>query len=498
MQALRDLLRNQQIDEAATLAEQLIAEQPFNAELHMLMGFVQADQGRPVAAIERLSKAIRLEPDNPIYHYNLAWLLTQNKESERAILAYQQCLRLSPDYLDARWNLGELLRLKEHFRAAIDLFESLLDTPNASEQFVGLHHRLGVCYSSINRQKAAARAFETSLANKEIDHHLTLWEYSHLLLAMGNLKEGWKAYESRYLFDGPTRIAIHAFEYPRWRGESLEERCLLIHGEQGLGDQLMFASVVPLLLSEAARLVLAVHPTLVRLFKTSFPSATVIAHTIANPADVSALPIDYETPIGSLCHHRGPWSTHQSSPQAYLKSDRILSQRSGYVLDQLSVDSAKPKIGLVWAANPGHGVEWGQRRSLKKSIPIDALEPLARLNETFNFYSLQNSECAPTAADAPFLNLIDLHHYIDDMATTAALIDQLDLVVTVDTSVAHLVGGMGKECIILLMHKPDWRWLQSGNKSYWYESAQLLRQDNAGSWSSVIEQLVNSLTARFM
>ncbi len=488
-----DHIRNQQWDAALRLVNQRLKERPNSAELHFLHGYIQLGENSLDKAIASLERAVILSPGSANYHYNLAYALQRNKQSAAAQLRYQSCLRLEPNHRDAQWNLGELLRLDNHFEQALELFEQILaDDPSP---YIGIHHRIGVCYNALGRPKAAAREFEQSLSSVESDPNLTKWAYSHLLLSQGELRKGWQAYESRYLIDSEQGVRLHPFSIPRWKGENLKQQRILIHGEQGLGDQLMFAALIPKLIREGADITLAVAPTLCRLFRHSFPTVTVVAHTLKAPAEIDEDQFNFETPMGSLCHFRGPYSVNEAIASDFLDVNHQLTEGMQGIINTMLGNSSKLKIGLMWNSNPGFGYDWGRKRSIKKSIPLDALLPLTALRDKVELISLQNIECALQAANAPSLNILDMHLYLNDMADTAALLRQMDFVVSIDTSIAHLAGGLGVPCLTLLCNRPDWRWLDSGNGSYWYPNMRLIRQSKADDWTNVVAELTAFLEA---
>ena len=152
----------------------------------------------------------------------------------------------------------------------------------------------------------------------------------------------------------------------------------------------------------------------------------------------------------------------------------------------------KRKVGIVWGSNPAHGVDWGKRRALKKSIPVQLLQQLSEV-EKIQFVGVQNHENAYQASDAPNLDIIDMSAYLDTLASTAALMSQLDLIITVDTSIAHLGGALGLPTWVLLMQQSDWRWSKHTSESYWYASTRLFRQSRQGDWQSLLVELENEL-----
>lgn len=475
--------------EAACL--EILERQPDHGQALLIAGLAALNTGRPALGIATLEHACRVQPGSALYHYNLAVSLNDVGRPAEALVHYQSCLRLQPGHADALWNGGELLRMRERFDIAAAYFEQLL--PQAFK-YRGLYHRLAVCYTYLGRTAAAEEMFKQELALGPFDESLTLWEYSHLLLVVGDFARGWTAYDRR--FDSPkTSVTAHPFPFPRWNGEALNGKTLLVHGEQGLGDELMFASIVPDLLAKVTagngRLLLACSPSLVRIFARAWPQAVVLPH-IQGQAPAALAPfgrIDFQIPVGSLARHFRNSKTSFGESRPYLYSD---PQRMAYYRQKIAelAPGAAPRLraGLVWGTNPALHHRKAAARASQKSIPIRALAPLAAV-PGMQFVSLQNSELGAMAAELPELNPLDFADDLLDFAETAALIDCLDLVITVDTSVAHLAGAMGKPTWLLLMKHADWRWGRNEEDSPWYRSVRQFRQTVQGEWAPVVEKV---------
>jgi Tfp pilus assembly protein PilF len=482
---------------ALTLAQQVLAAQPQHAEAHQIAAFCHANAGRIEQAMAMQRQAIHLVPTNPQLHYNYGVFQQQQGNTELAMLAYQQCLRLNPTHCDALWNYGDVLRLNEHFSEALICLERLREL---NENYPGLYHRLAVIYNGLGRAKAAARCFEAAIADSSESAELTKWEYSHVLLGEGQMRAGWQAYESRYKIEGNGKIVVHPFEYPRWLGEPLEGKTLLIHGEQGIGDEIMFASIIPQLLSEKPRqIIVACHPSLCRLFSDSFPDITTLPHRPYQPPTSLERhhPIDFEVPICSIAKFRGPYSVNERPSQSYLLPNPERIAHFQAQLHALAPIKKPMRVGLMWSANPATGSDWGQRRAQQKSVPIEQLSALNQFSDQMQFVSLQNKDSGAQAAHAPGLDMLDLHDQLLDFADTAALASCLDLIITVDTSVSHLAGGLGLPSWVLLKHNPDWRWLNKGESSYWYQSSRLFRQQQKNNWRPVLDKVCETLKTEY-
>jgi Tfp pilus assembly protein PilF len=488
--ALDALNRNDSLT-AKTLVEKVLRAVPRHALATLTLGVAQANLGQGREALAALEHAVQLAPDDAMFRYNFAVTLAQLGFEDHAMLEYRACLRLDPEHPDALWNYGEMLRLREHFTSALKCFERLLAN---KRHYLSLHHRTAVCCNALGLDKRARELFEIALKKEPDD--LTHWEYAHFLLARGEFAAGWKHYAHR--FDCGQRIAVFCakFPYPEWDGSAHENSVLLVHGEQGYGDEIMFAGYLPRLLQLAApkgmRIILGCRPALVSLLETSFPGLDVVAHQIDKPADIAMFIGNagdiFHCPIGSLPLHVGPLPA--IPPQAYLSAPKQLLAAFAGKLEK-PADKPRLKVGLMWGANPGVKSQHGQQRNL----PVRLLNKLAGLDGV-RFVSLQNAERGDEIADAPDLDCIDLSRNLNNFADTAALIANLDLVITVCTSVAHLSAAMGKETWVLLQHRAEWRWGRNRNDSVWYSQARLFRQSEPGDWHGMLREVHAALESR--
>ncbi|NKB77798.1 MAG: hypothetical protein GKR96_12375 [Gammaproteobacteria bacterium] len=441
---------------------------------------------RCAEALILLEYAFFIEPTNANIQYNLGVFYAKVGDENASMMAYQTCLRIKPDHVDALWNYTEQLRIKEHFDAALLLLERL-ESILPKHRLGDFHHRFGVTLFYLGHMDKARRAFGRSLAVGGSEPAVTQWEYSHLLLALGDWQKGWLAYDYRFAAGHRTNVVCHHYPYPLWQGENLEGKTLLVHGEQGLGDEIMFGQILFDIEKEAGQIVWGCRPSLVRLFANSHQAIDVVPHrVIVAPADVSGKEIHYHVPICSLGRWRRTESADFEVSRGLLRADseQVVEFDRALVTSMNGVK--KYRVGIMWGANPALGVRSARQRSVQKSIPIDYLRPLVQYCDQIQFVSLQNKEAAMEAASLPQLDMIDF-------ADTAALVENMDLIISVDTSVAHLAGAMGKPVWVLLMHQADWRWMREGEKSVWYKSAKLLRQPRQGDWGSVISDLCSAL-----
>jgi hypothetical protein len=308
-------------------------------------------------------------------------------------------------------------------------------------------------------------------------------------LSLGNFEQGWDDYVARKLV--PCNFVPRKFECPSWAHEDLSGKTVLIHGEQGLGDEIMFASCFTEVLVRAGHCVIECAPRLVSLFARSFPGATVIGgvQSGATPAWwSSAPPIDLEESAGDL-------------PKRFRRSGADFPHHAGYLLadakrvqhwrGQLAELGSGPKIGISWRG--------GMRNTRRESRSIDLSEwvPMARSCKA-SYVSLQYGDTREDRERFSAASGIQLHHWqqaVDDLDETAALISALDLVISVTTTVVHLAGALGRPVWILTPANPEWRYLAHGETMPWYPSARLIRQRSPGEWQSVFADVLSKLAS---
>lgn len=328
---------------------------------------------------------------------------------------------------------------------------------------------LGACHLVQGRFAEALAVCQQAL-EKRPDFAPAHWNYSHPLLLLGRYEEGWREYEWRWQCP-PLCDSRRDFSAPQWDGAPAPGRTILLHAEQGFGDAIQFVRYVPVVREHAggARLILGCMPSLVRLLRESGEWGADIVADQGSGAS-SPPPFDLHIPLLSLPLALGmPEPLRMSAP--YLRAGATL------------------RVGIAWEGNPAH------RNYLRRRVV--PLEKFAALFQTPGaaFYSLQLS---PTAAQSQMISearVLDLTAHLTGFADTAALIGELDLVITVDTAVAHLAGAMGKAVWTFIPFVPDWRWGLEKDDTPWYPSMRLFRQPAIGDWDSVIARVATELRA---
>lgn len=448
VRALREEAR--WIEAIATL-QCLVDQHPLMAGLHAEMGSLLLETRRPRDALACFDRAIELDASDPASHMNRAIARQELDLMDDALCGYERALVLDPDHASATLNLGTLLHALGRFDEAIEAFDRTLAL-------------------------SAPRA---------LPHVTALYNKASTLLQRGDYPAAWPLMEARWGVQGPRwRVP-----QPRWSGgQRVDGATLLLHWEQGLGDTLMLSRFATDVAARGARVILSVQPPLVRLLRQLPGVERIVSLGLLAGTDSAAPPgglpdFDFHCPLFSLPLALGAQAEAVPHRRGYLRAD---TQRVRHWRDRLG-PRRRLRIGVTWS---GHALQRNDHRrsmalaTFMRAMPGDcelvSLQPVLR-------------ECdRHTLARQP-----RLRHFgpeIRDMADTAALCELVDLVVSTDTSVAHLAGALGRPVWILLNFAPDWRWHHRGEACAWYDSARLLRQQVAGEWEPVLAQVHEELS----
>lgn len=454
------LTRCGHLDEAGSRYEQAIAARPGFAEAWFNLGVVRAMRSQTREAVTAYRRAIELKPTYAEALNNLGTLLHAMGHLDSAISSYQEALRVSPSYTQALYNLGLARQTQNHLEEARSLYESVLrDEPGHLEA----RNNLGNILLALN-QPAAAAANYRAVLRADQGHAEASWNLGVCQLLQGELREGWQGYEWRFR---QGRVQRRHATKPAWKGDELNGRRLLIWAEQGFGDSIQMIRFAQFAALRGGRVTVECQPRLVPLFDgvrgvdqvvaigDSLPEFDCQIAMMSLPGalgvDLSSLPNEpYLKPTGAM---RDSWRARLSQHPA-------------------------PHVGLVWAGNPQHP------NDRNRSIEPAALNPLFEL--PVSYFTLQPDVAAPDGVHS-------LAAHLSDFTETAAAVSNLDLVITVDTSVAHLAGAIGAPVWTLLPFAPDWRWLLDRDDSPWYPSMRLFRQTAQGDWPGVLGRVREAL-----
>ena len=427
-----------QPEEAIAAYQGALTASPQSAQIAFNLGNVLRSEGRFAEAIGAYERALALEPDHARCLNNLGTVLQASGLTERALACYQKALDARADYAEALNNRGTALLATNDVAGALDAYRRAL-------------------------------ALDPTLERARVNEALAL-------LVSGNLAEGWALYEHRSAHPEHT-LRPHR----RWRGDfSLEGKSILLTWEQGLGDTLQFARFASRLADTGALVHLEVQPSLRSLLTSLRGIARV--HAAGEPLP----PVDATCPLLSVPHALGLGIDALPGEMPYLHATPQSADRWGRALG-----SAGNRVGVVWSGSSAH------RNDRWRSIPARLMATIVEglpVHAVCLHRGLSQADRDCVAGTSIDLSLVDA---LDDFETTAAVVSHLDLVVTVDTAVAHLAGALGKPVWILLPFSPDWRWLLDRTNSPWYPSAHLFRQSRPGDWDDPLARVRGALCERF-
>jgi len=425
-------------------------------------------KGNLAEAVENYGKSLLLNPKVADAYNNMGVALRALGKLEAAVACYRRCLVLRPNNAGANSNLGNALRELGRLQLSVAAHQQAIKlTPESPESY----YNLGLVLRDLGQVTQALAAFERTLGYNP-DHADCRWDRALTLLLRGDFLPGFEEYDWRWKLD---RSPPRGFTEPEWDGSDLKGKTLLIHQEQGFGDMIQFARYIPMAKARGGTVVLEVQPELSRLFST-LPGVDKVVNR------GSPLPkFDFFIPMMSLAKVFA--TTKETVPVdiPYLTPPDMHAVQLPASLER------QRQIGIVWAGKPTHQND--KNRSCRFT---DFIELLGVPGVTV--YSLQKgpreADITENGCSALVLNL---GNRLDDFADTAAVIQQLDMVITVDTSVAHLAGALGKPVWVLVPFAPDWRWMTETDTSPWYPTMRLFRQKKYGEWDSVFVEVRRAL-----
>ena len=429
------------------------------------------------AAEVAFRRALEISPDLSEAHINMGILLANDHRWQEAERHYRKALEIHPLQMEAYLNFGGMLLAQKRFsEAEVAYRHALLIEPLSP----GIWSSLGVLMACMQREDEAERCYRKAMSVAP-EYRKAPFNLAYLLLRQGRYEEGWACLEAR---DWYTQIAQH-LKCPRWHGESIAGKNLLISIEAGHGDMIQFCRYASLVKQRGcARLSVLCHPGLQRLFANVRGIDDVIA--LNEPLPATAW--DYWVPPLSLPFIFGTQLNTIPADLPYIFAEMGEAERWSHIV--CSNDAAL-RVGLVWRGNPRF--ENDADRSLGSLCELAPLGSVLGIR----YFSLQKGVGEDEAQFTPPFPIVDLSEHIKDFADTAAILMNLDLVISVDTAVAHLAGALGKSCWLMLpAYKTDWRWLTDRNDSPWYPKVmRIFRQTDTGDWSTVVADMKSAFLA---
>jgi len=419
--------------------------------------------------------AVKLEPQNAKLYVKLGLLFTAMLEYANAKVFFLQAIEINPELFESYLNLANVYNYENDYKNAIYYYQKALFYNVSS---CDANNNIGACYIAMNDLINAQMYYERALKINP-EHIRTRYNNSLLLLQKKEYIEGFKEYRYRYhdiIKAGKEGVAYRPTLLKK--GESIEGKTLYINHEQGLGDTLQFARYFPFFLEQGAKIISYVPESLKRLFEHNYGDVEFFLPGI----DIS---FDCNFPLCEASYLLG--DSYKSIPfqESYLtvKQEDVLAFK-----EQHKIVSKKLKIGINYRGS--QGVDAQKNRSLELELLLDTLESF---RDKVEVYSIQYERSLEDDTLLENRGVKNLGREIKDFYDTALIVENMDLVVSIDTSVLHLCGAMGKESLALLKFAPDWRWSLEDKKTNWYSSLTLLRQTSDKDWQSVMSQLEDAI-----
>ena len=476
---VRQALAQQQagrFEEAERYFYRALALAPESAEIQLQLGNLFRAQGRQEAALQCCLEAVRLAPGFAQARNNLGNAYRELGKAGEALAEFRQAVALDPGLPEAQFNLGVALQKRGEAGEAMQCYRNaLLGRPD----FAFARLNLGLLLEEREDVDGAIACYAGAVAADPglVEAHVNLG--MQLLLA-GRFAEGWREYEWRLRYPEYSGADV-ATRAPRWDGAALSGRTILLDAEQGFGDAIQFLRYAPMVAERGGQVLLRCAAELGDLF------ARTAGVTSVHPRGGALPPFNVVCPLPSLPLVFGTTLDAVPAPVPYVRAD---AGKLARWKDRFSNAADKFKVGLVWASQSQH------RTAGEKSVALAALAPLAGVSGV-RFYSLQKGEAARQVERPPGgMQIEDLDRDLRDFSDTAAVLANLDLVISVDTAVAHLAGAMARPAWTLLKFAPDWRWLLGRGDCPWYPTMRLFRQQAPGAWDVVIEEVAQSLQQR--
>lgn len=440
--------------EQATAAHRAATElRPDSAHIWANLGAAQADLGDSDAALDSCRKALALDPSLPEVYNSMGMAFRAKGMQGNALAAFQTAIRLRADYYKAYSNMGTVLYAQGRFSEASAAYERAL-------------------------------ALMPSFAEAQ-------WNRGMLHLLFGEFEAGWRGHEQG-LGMKRGRAQVRRDSFRRWDGAAIAGKTILVSGEQGVGDQIMFASLLPDLVERGAKVLADVERRLHPLLQRSFPGVALVPDDDGVASPIGELAIDYQAPIGSLCRWLRPDAKSFPKRQGYLRPDAAQTSSLRRRYRQRFGD--RPLVGISWRGGT-------QEVAAVRSTALTAWAPILK-QRAFGFVNLQYGDCrADLDAVKREMGVEILHDEsvdpLRDLDGFAAQTAAMDLVISVDNTTVHMAGALNVPVWTLLAVVPDWRWMLGRSDSPWYSSVRLFRQARAGEWSSVIDEVAEELRRAF-
>jgi len=466
------------------LLKQILKKTPENSEAWRLLSVVAAKQEDYELALMRIEKSLLANKRNAIAHSNRGNILLSMGQLTASIEAYKVAIKLEPNYAEVYSNLGNALQVMNDYQQAIDFYKRAIEIDHSNPEFIvnlgNAYSRLGLWWNAITAYRSA---IDWDPNNSKAHFYLSLAEFS-----LGNFYTGWAEYEWRWLSKEVNSPPLKTSK-PAWDGQFFDG-CLFIWSEQGIGDQILHASILQDLTHFPQKKIISVEKKLLTIFKRSFPDYQFVDKNEHIPEHQ----YDYHLPLGSLgkFFRNSTESFKNNTAKNYLKPDKNLTESL-----KLSGPLGGRKLcGLSWKSS---SVSVGRKKSMNL---IELVEILALKNIAFlNLQHGDNYSEVQAVEEALSINIINAHEVdlYEEMDHVLSMIDACDIILTTSNSTAHMAGALGKEVILLLPYSVGkiWYWFDVDGMSLWYPSVTILKQEIQGDWSYPIRTAKALLEAKF-
>jgi tetratricopeptide (TPR) repeat protein len=472
------------IGEAIHYYQRAVDLDPGRAEAYYNLGNAMKDSGKPDQAIVAYEKDNQNNPNYAEAYNNLGIILKDKGYFDEAIMHYKNALHLNSNYTEAYNNLGIALKDKGYFDEALTYFEKALQS---NPKLPITYFNLGAFFYETGQFDKAKQHYENALLI-DMDYADAHYNLAHTLLLCGNFSEGWRELEWRWKTED-FLYRQRTFLQPTWDGSSLQGRTLFIYAEQGVGDEIMFASCFPDVIDRATLCIIECDRRLVPLFSRSFPAAQCIERSTSADSIQPVMP-DFDVVIatGSLPLYLRSHLATFPQKRAYLIPDPVKVDRWRNLLTALGEGL---KVGISWRG--------GKKPHVKKarSILLEKWEEIFSV-EGIHFINLQYGDCKAELQEVKDRFGVLVHNWDDadplkDLDNFSAQISALDLVISIDNATVHMAGSLGMPVWTLLPFVPDWRWMLHREDSPWYPTMRLYRQPSLGDWVSVMGKVKDGL-----
>ena len=480
------ILREQaKLEEAIEAYHCALEINPKYSEAYNNLGVVLHQQERSVEATEAYRRAVEINPEYCQVYYNLGILFQEQENFDQAIEAYHRALEINPNYSEVCNNLGTVLQGKERFDQAVELYHHAV---TINPKYCEGYNNLGIALLEQGRLEEAIEACKCALKIQPqfANAHSNL---ATILFLQGDFRNAWKEYEWRWECRGISfSLNKRHFPQPLWDGSNLSRRTILVWAEQGIGDEIMFSSMLPNLLKMNPNVIVECDKRLVPLFQRSFPDVQFVPREDpTNPKLLDTTIIDYQIPMGSL----GQWlrvdedaflPTQESYLQACPNKTRQMQKKYRELADD------KLLVGISWKST---GID--KKRAHTKNVPLKYWIPILSRQDCY-FISLQYGDIREDIEEhtSAFGCPIYVDEEIDSLGNLddfAAQVSALDLIISTSNATVHVAGGLGKRVWVLLSSRPDWRWMLDRDDSPWYQTVRLFRQEKLGDLERMLQRV---------